>query len=184
MTMAPAHIYSISLIMLSVLLFLFSLTVQANATNIELERVNGNKQSMSDFIGKGKWVVVNVWSPTCTACVKELPHIETFRKKHEDTVIVLGLTIDYPSFAYGKIDIIRDFLETRPIHYPLFLADLELASEVIGNRLVGIPLIAIFHPDGDVVARWPGYIDTREIEEFMTNYKDYVPDDELSSGFE
>lgn len=181
--MTPARTHLTSFILLSVLLFILSQTVRANASNIELERVNGDKQSMSDFIGKGKWVVINVWSPTCTACVRELPHIEAFRKKHEDNVIVLGLTIDYPSFAYGKIDIIRDFLETKPIHYPLFLADLELASQVIGNRLVGIPLIAIFHPDGKILARWPGNIDTREIEEFMANYKDYVPDDELTEGF-
>ena len=182
--MTPVYTHSNSFILLPVLLLILSQTVQANEPNIELERVNGDKQSMSDYIGNGKWVVVNVWSPTCTACVRELPHIEAFRKKHENNVIVLGLTIDYPSFAYGKIEIIRNFLQKQPINYPLFLADLELASEVIGNRLVGIPLIAIFHPDGNVVARWPGYIDTREIEEFMTNYKDYLPDDELSSGFE
>ena len=172
------------LILLPALLLLFIQTVQANAPDIELQRVNGGKQPMSDYIGRGKWVVINVWSPTCSACVRELPHLESFRKKHEDNVIVLGLTIDYPSFAYGRIDIIRDFLLKQPINYPLFLADLELASKVIGNRLVAIPLIAIFHPDGDVLARWPGNIDTREIEEFMANYENYVPDDELSSGFE
>lgn len=172
------------LILLPALLLLFIQTVQANAPDIELQRVNGGKQPMSDYIGRGKWVVINVWSPTCSACVRELPHLESFRKKHEDNVIVLGLTIDYPSFAYGRIDIIRDFLLKRPIHYPLFLADLKLASKVIGNRLVAIPLIAIFHPDGKVLARWPGNIDTREIEDFMANYREYVPENDLSSGFE
>ena len=175
---------SACLIFLPALLLIFSLSVRANAPDIELQRVNGEKQPMSDYIGRGKWVVINVWSPTCSACVRELPHLESFRKKHEDNVIVLGLTIDYPSFAYGRIDIINDFLKKQPLHYPLFLADLKLASAVIGNRLVAIPLIAIFHPDGKVLARWPGNIDTREIEDFMANYKDYVPDDDLSSGFE
>ena len=156
----------------------------ANAPATELVRVdNGQPQAMSDYIGKGKWVLVNVWSPTCSACVKELPEIEAFRKKHADDVQMLGVTIDFPSFGYGKIDIINNFLDTNPIHYPLFLADIESASEVIGNWLVAIPLKAIYHPDGRVLARWPGYVDTNEIEEFLQNYEDYIQDDELTEGF-
>jgi len=150
----------------------------------ELVRIDGVTRPMSDYIGKGKWVVINVWSPTCSACVRELPEIEAFRKKHVDDVQLLGLTIDFPSFGYGRIDIINEFLQKTPIHYPLFLADLELASEVIGNRLVAIPLMAIFHPDGRVLARWPGYVDIDEIEEFMRNYEDYLTEDELSIEFE
>jgi hypothetical protein len=74
-------------------------------------------------------------------------------------------------------------LKHTTIHYPLFLADIESASEIIGNWLVAIPLMAIYHPDGRVLARWPGYVDINEIEEFMQNYEDYVADDELTEGF-
>ena len=170
-------------------LFLISLLlgvtppVHANPANKELVRIDGVTQPMSDYIGKGKWVLVNVWSPTCSACVKELPEIEAFRKKHADDVQLLGLTIDFPSFGYGRLDIINDFLTHTPIHYPLFLADIESASEIIGNWLVAIPLMAIYHPDGRVLARWPGYVDINEIEEFMQNYEEYVADDELTEGF-
>ena len=158
-------------------------TAIAAAPATELVRIDGVKQPMSDYIGQGKWVVINVWSPTCSACVKELPAIEAFRKKHADDVQMLGVTIDFPSFGYGKIDILNEFLQKTPIHYPLFLADIESASEVIGNWLVAIPLMAIYHPDGRVLARWPGYVDINEIEEFMRNYKDYVQDNELSVDF-
>lgn len=157
--------------------------VYANAPTTELVNVAGGTDTMDNYIGKGKWTVVNVWSPTCTACVRELPHLEAFHKKHSDDITVIGLTIDFPSFSYGKIDIVRNFLKSTPINYPLFLADLDLTADVIGNRLVAIPLLAIFDPKGNVVARWPGYIDTAEIEDFMKNYKDYVPSDDISSGF-
>jgi len=90
--------------------------------------------------------------------------------------MVLGITLDFPSFDYGRADIIKDFLQSHPLDYPIFLADLDLTAAVIGNRLVAIPLIAIFHPDGRVLARWPGSIDIDEIEEFMRNYRDYIPD--------
>jgi thiol-disulfide isomerase/thioredoxin len=168
-------------------IFLLALTAQgavADAPQVDLVRIDGVTQPMSDYIGKGKWVVINVWSPTCPACVKELPTLEKFRARHRDDVIVLGITLDFPSFNYGKVDIIKDFMKSHPLDYPIFLADLDLTAAVIGNRLVAIPLIAIFHPDGRVLARWPGDIDIDEIEEFMRNYKEYAPDDELSVGFE
>ncbi len=174
---APLHHILITL------LLCVSFPVHANAPVTELVRIDGVTQPMSDYIGKGKWVLINVWGPTCSACVKELPKIEAFHKKHADDVQLLGLTIDFPGFGYGKIDIINEFLQKTPIQYPLFLADIELASEVIGNWLVAIPLMAIYHPDGRVLARWPGYVDIDEIEEFMQNYEDYVPDDELTKGF-
>jgi len=158
-------------------------SIDANAPKIHLMRVDGVIQSMTDYIGQSKWVVVNVWSPTCTACVKELPQVQRFEKKYRGEVLVLGVTIDFPSFAYGKIDIIKNFLKKHPLNYPIFLADLESASEVIGNRLVGIPLTAIYHPDGRVLARWPGSIDINEIEEFMENYSDYLLDDDLTKDF-
>ena len=167
--------------------FLLALTAHpADATTpqVELMRIDGVSQPMSDYIGHGKWVVINVWSPTCSACVKELPTLEKFRAQHADDTIVLGLTLDFPSFGYGKADIIKNFLQSHPLDYPIFLADLDLTAAVIGNRLVAIPLTAIFHPDGRVLARWPGYIDINEIEEFMRTYKDYVPNDNLSTDFE
>ena len=167
--------------------FLLALTAQpADATTppVELMRIDGVTQPMSDYIGHGKWVVINVWSPTCSACVKELPSLEKFRAKHAADTIVLGVTLDFPSFGYGKADIIKDFLKSHPLDYPIFLADLDLTAALIGNRLVAIPLIAIFHPDGRVLARWPGYIDIDEIEEFMQNYRDYMPDNDDATGIE
>jgi len=145
---------------------------------MQLERLDGTYETMSEYIGKGRWVVVNVWSPTCSSCVEELPDVIRFHENHPG-IAVLGVTIDFPSFEYGKPEIIRDFLSKQPIGYPLFLADQELASRLIGKELIAIPLIAIFHPDGHAVARWPGRIDPAEIEEFITQYESYKLDGEL-----
>jgi len=149
--------------------------VSSAATSVVLEDVHGHRQAMSDYIGHGKWVIVNVWSPSCTFCVQELPHVEQLNARHRnDNVIVLGVTLDYPSFGYGRMEVIRNFLSHHPLDYPVFLADLDSASKLIGHRLVGIPLTAIFHPDGRVLARWPGNINVDEIEDFMRHYKDYT----------
>ncbi len=157
------------------------LPVTAEAVNMRLENIAGEQQALADYIGQGDWVVVNVWSPSCSACVIELPRIKQFIQRNPD-VPVLGVTLDFPSFGYGKIDVLKNFVANNPLDYPLFLADLELASEVIGRRLVGIPLIAVYRPDGKAVARWPGTVEINEIETFIENYKEDL--DPLSSGFD
>lgn len=156
--------------------------VQATATDITLERLEGGRESLANTIGQGEWVVVNVWSPTCQACVIELPQIRQFRREHPD-IPFIGVTIDFPSFGYGKRGVTQAFLEDHPLDYPLYLADMEQASGLIDKRLVAIPLIAIFHPDGRPVARWPGEIKPGEIMDFINNFDDYQMNDNLTDGF-
>jgi len=160
---------------LLLLLLSLPLPLAAAGAPLSLQRVDGTWHAMSDYIGKGHWVVVNVWSPTCSFCVRELPNVERLKARHKDDgLIVLGVTLDYPSFNYGRMDVIRSFLSHHPLDYPIFLADIDQASTLIGNRLVGIPLTAIYHPDGRVLARWPGNINVDEIEDFMKNYSEYT----------
>lgn len=150
-------------------------------TNIKLEDINGEFQNMQHIIGQGQWTVVNVWSPSCSFCVEELPHMLNFAEKHKDNINVLGVTLDFPTFEYGKIELTKKFIEKNPLNYPVYFADHDLASELIGIRLVGIPLIAIFNPEGKAVARWPGTIEIEEIESFIKNYVN--DNDPLSADF-
>ncbi len=142
-----------------------------------LEGIDGKHHSLNHYVSKGKWVLVNVWSPTCTWCLRELPKIEKFNKERGDEITTIGVTLDYPSFEYGKIDFLKTFLQTNPLEYPFFLADKDQASRLIGNPLVGIPQTTIFHPDGRAVARWSGAIEIAEIENYIENFDElYHPD--------
>ncbi len=165
---------------LIIFILFISLPIKADVLDMHLVNVSGVEEPMSNYIGNGQWVVINTWSPTCSACVLELPQIRTFIERNPD-VPMLGVTLDFPSFGYGKMDILQDFLKKEPLDYPLFLADVEQASEVIGRWLVGIPSMTIFHPDGRPLVTWPGVVEIDEIEKFIANYKE--EDDPLSEGF-
>ncbi len=167
-------------IVLISLLLLMPLSIKADALNMSLVNIDGIEVPLNSHIGKGQWVVVNTWSPTCSACVTELPQIRTFIKRNPD-VPLLGVTLDFPSFGYGKMDILREFIKQEPLDYPLFLADIEQASEVIGRWLVGIPSMTIFHPDGRPLVTWPGVVEIDEIEKFIANFKE--EDDPLAKEF-
>ena len=163
------------------LILLLSLPASANPPELRLVNISGAEEPLSKHIGKGQWVVVNICSPTCSACVIELPRIKQFIARNPE-IPMLGVTLDFPSFEYGKMDILRNFVKRTPLDYPLFLADSEQASKLIGRRLTGIPSIAIFHPDGSALVTWPGVVESDEIEKFITNYKK-EDDDPLSSSF-
>jgi thiol-disulfide isomerase/thioredoxin len=162
------------------LLFIFSLPVQSDALSMSLVNIEGVEEPLNNHIGQGKWVVVNTWSPTCSACVIDLPLVKQFIERNPD-VPVLGVTLDFPSFGYGKMDILQEYIKKDPLDYPLFLADIEQASEVIGRWLVGIPSMTIFHPDGRPLVTWPGVVEIDEIEKFIANYKENA--DPLTEGF-
>ncbi|MFQ5659163.1 MAG: TlpA family protein disulfide reductase [Gammaproteobacteria bacterium] len=154
----------------------------AESPDLRLTRADGVEQSMAEYIGTGNWVIANIWSPSCSFCLQELPAVEAFYAKHKaEGVTVLGITLDYPSFEYGKIGIIRQFLQHHPLDYPIFLADLGMASEMIGKHLIGIPYTVIYRPDGRIHARWGGDIHVEEIEEIMATPSDDT--DDWISGF-
>ncbi len=166
--------------MLITLLLLLATLVQADALTMRLVNQHGVAESMHRYIGKDQWVVVNTWSPTCSACIVELPQIKQFIARNPN-IPVLGVTLDFPSFGYGRADILQQFLQDNPLDYPLFLADLQQASDLIGRRLVGIPSITIFHPDGRALVTWPGVVEINEIEQYIENYQ--ADSDPLSAGF-
>jgi len=150
----------------------FNQSSQADPTDIALEDLQGNYHSVSDYIGHGKWTLVNVWSPTCIQCVIEMPDLNKFHLEHRDTdAAVLGITIDYPSFKYGKKDLAIAFIKKYDISFPVLMGDQDLASQISGKRLKAIPTTYFFHPDGKLVARWPGMVKKEELEEFIQQYK-------------
>ena len=66
-------------LILITLLLQASYPTMADVLDMRLVNIAGIEEPMSDHIGNGKWVIVNVWSPTCTACVNELPQIKTIQ---------------------------------------------------------------------------------------------------------
>lgn len=168
-------------ILLISLLLALPLSLKAEAVKMSLENLNGEKEALNNYIGNGQWVVINTWSPTCSACVIELPQIREFIERNPG-IPMLGITLDFPSFGYGKMDILREFIKKEPLDYPLFLAGIEQASAVIGRRLVGIPSMTIFHPDGRPLVTWPGVVEIDEIEKYIKNYREET--DILSQDFE
>jgi len=65
-------------------LVLFSLPkLVAGPPDLVLPDLEGQSHPLSEYIGKGKWTLVNVWGPRCPPCQEELPELVRF---HDDKI--------------------------------------------------------------------------------------------------
>lgn len=53
---------------------------------------------------RGKIVVVDFWATWCGPCLKAMPHLEAFQRKHASDVVVITINIDEPAEARALFD--------------------------------------------------------------------------------
>ncbi|HPX89086.1 MAG TPA: TlpA disulfide reductase family protein [Methylophilaceae bacterium] len=132
--------------------------------------LDGQKHFLDEYIGKGKWVVVNIWATSCPYCRNELFDLSSFHDKHHNNdAIVLGLTLDWPSFDFPDKVYLAKFAADYLIDYPLFIVNGDIAGEVVGQSIDMIPITFFFNPDGKLVYRLNGMVTEQALEKIIKN---------------
>jgi thiol-disulfide isomerase/thioredoxin len=141
-------------------------------TAVYLQGLDGKQHALSEFIGKGKWTLVNVWGPECPPCKEEIPELVLFQDEHMDKdAQVLGIAIDFPSFGYAKQQAVEKFIDEYLVEFPVLLSDSSISQKLGAGRLEGLPTTYMFTPDGRLVAKQLGAITRDIIENFMRDYE-------------
>jgi peroxiredoxin len=137
-----------------------------------LEGLDGKQHTLSEYIGKGKWVVVNVWATACPYCRRELFDLASFHDRHyERDAMVLGLTLELESFGIPEKEYLANFASTYLIDYPLLLVSGEIASRAIGVPVNTVPITFFYNPKGKMVYQVNGEITTQILEDVIKNGK-------------
>lgn len=114
--------------------------------DFELEQPDGSKVALSDFVGNGKYVLVDFWASWCGPCRAEIPNIAKVYEAHKgDKFDVVSVAVwDKPedSMAAAK--------QLNITWNKIYGGDREISSKY---GFSGIPFIILFGPDGTILNR-------------------------------
>ncbi len=118
-------------------------------TDLEESDTEGNVHKLSEYVGKGQWVLIDFWASWCGPCRAEMPNVvENYEKYHARGFNIVGLSFDQDKDAWLKA---IDDLKMPWVH----LSDLKgwktVAASVYGIN--AIPASLLVDPDGIIVAR-------------------------------
>lgn len=110
------------------------------------EDANGKPVKLSQYAGKGKYVVVDFWASWCPYCIKELPDIARFYETGNGRQVeVVGVAVR------DKVDDTKAAVEKYGISWPVIYNTQRVPYDLYG--FTGIPHHILIGPDGTIISR-------------------------------
>ena len=143
--------------------------------DVLLNGLDGNRHNLNEFIGRGKWTVLNIWGARCPPCLEEMPELVHFHDEHKDTnAIVVGVAIDFPSYGYANKEEIAEFIDDHLIEFPVLLSDASISEKIGAGILEGLPTTYLYTPQGKLVGMQVGGITRNILEAFINKYENRI----------
>lgn len=115
-------------------------------TDFTVTDADGKEQKLSDYVGKGDYVLADFWASWCGPCRAEIPNIKKIYEKYKGKgLTVLGIAVwDKPEDTKKAIDELK-------ISWQQITNAGQVPTDLYGIQ--GIPHIILFGPDGKIIAR-------------------------------
>ncbi len=106
---------------------------------------NGETKRLSDYVGKGKYTLVDFWASWCGPCIRETAVIKELYNKYSDKMDFLGVAVwDEPDNTLRAI-------EKHSLPWQQIINAQTIPTDIYG--IPAIPCIILFDPEGTIVSR-------------------------------
>ncbi len=107
---------------------------------------DGKEKKLSDYVGKGKYVLVDFWASWCGPCREEIPNLKDIYYQFKgDRFDIVGAPV------FDRVEKTLQAVEVLGIPWNQILNVPESVSKAYGFNY--IPYIILIGPDGTILAR-------------------------------
>ena len=130
-----------------------------------MQSLDGNRVDLHDYLGKGQWTLVMLWTTDCIPCEEQKPMIQDFHNTYKDSsASVVGLALDGPA---KQVEIDKLIEHHMPNYTNLVAFDDVFArqfNEETGKPFSVTPTYVFYRPNGELLGVHAGKVSRQALD--------------------
>lgn len=116
-------------------------------TDFSVKMSNGKTATLSDYVGKGEYVLLDFFASWCGPCMREMPNLKSLYNKYNGKGLkIIGVAV------WDEPEDTKKCIESEQLPWTIIDNAQNVHTDVYGVS-TGIPHIVVFAPDGTIAFR-------------------------------